>query len=228
MYIVGNWKMHKTAKEAALYIEAILPQIKGAAAQVYLAVPFTAIAATQNSSIKIGAQNMSDALQGAFTGEISALMLKEAGASFCLIGHSERRHLFGEGDELILRKVKTALTQGILPILCIGEKEGEEMEEVLEKQLKGLSGTDGLMVAYEPVWAIGTGKSAEIDHIQKAHRFCRKFLGKKVPILYGGSVSLENVAEIGAMEDVDGVLVGGASLNPDSFAKMIHQLRKRK
>ncbi len=249
IYIVANWKMYKTAREATDYIETLLPKIEKTPAHIYLAVPFTSIASAahyaKETSIVIGAQNMNDAREGAFTGEIAGLMLKEAGASFVLLGHSERRHVFGETNAFIHRKVRRALQDDIQPILCVGEtaqeREAGKTEEVLEEQLssalKDIPPEEGsrLIVAYEPVWAIGTGKAATLKHIQEAHTFCRQCLeelfGKKrggaIPLLYGGSVKTANAAEIVAQDHVDGVLVGGASLNPDALVEIIHQVAGR-
>lgn len=246
-YVVGNWKMYKTAKEAAKYIEMLHPLVEGSTAAIYLAVPYTSITSAaqyaKDTKIVIGAQNMNDAREGAFTGEIAGLMLKEAGASFVLLGHSERRHIFGESDAFIHRKVIRALQDELQPILCVGEtakeRDAGKTEEVLKSQLskalEGVSPEDakGVIIAYEPVWAIGTGKSATPQHIQEAHNFCRASLseqfGKKIaatmPILYGGSVKAENVAQITEQDDVDGVLVGGASLDAKTFAEIINNLR---
>jgi triosephosphate isomerase len=245
-YVVGNWKMYKTSREATDYIEKLLPNVEGCQVNIYLAVPFTSIAPaasyTKETQIVIGAQNMNDAREGAFTGEIAGLMLKEAGASFVLLGHSERRHIFGETDEMIHRKVLRALQEDIRPILCVGEtlkeREKDQTEAVLEKQLLSAldkvpkEDVDRIIVAYEPVWAIGTGKIPSLKHIQAAHAFCRKCLakgfGKKraasIAILYGGSVKTENAAEITAEKDVDGVLVGGASLDPETLAQIVHHI----
>lgn len=243
---IGNWKMYKTAREATDYIEALLPQVDGSPINIYLSVPFTSIAPAahyaKQTSIRIGAQNMNDAREGAFTGEIAGLMLKEAGASFVLIGHSERRHIFGETDELIHRKVLRALQDDIQPIICVGETAQERMEKktnsVLKAQLvsaiEGVTAEEGskLMIAYEPVWAIGTGKTATAAEIEEAHSFCReclqdafgKKMGKSISILYGGSVKPASVAQIVAEKNVDGVLVGGASLDPEVFAEIIHAM----
>ncbi len=244
LYVVANWKMYKTAREATDYIETLLPKVEEAKVNIYLAVPFTSIAPAahyaKETKIAIGAQNMNDAREGAFTGEIAGLMLKEAGAVFVILGHSERRHIFGETSALIHRKVLRALQDDIQPILCIGEtakeRDAGKMEDVLEEQL--LSALDGipeedigkLILAYEPVWAIGTGRTPTPKHIQEAHAFCRACLadafGKKqaaaLPILYGGSVKPDNAAEIMAEKDVNGVLVGGASLDPETLARIIY------
>lgn len=243
-YVIGNWKMYKTAREATDYLEHLVPQIEESKINIYLSVPFTSIASAaqyaKETNLIIGAQNMNDAREGAFTGEIAGLMLKEAGAAFVILGHSERRHIFGETDALIHKKVLRALQDDIQPILCIGEtakeRTAKRTEEVLEKQL--VSALDkvpeedakNLIIAYEPVWAIGTGKTATSKHIQEAHAFCRDVLSEmfgktraaSIPLLYGGSVNPSNTAEIVAEKDVDGVLVGGASLDPDTFAEIIH------
>ncbi len=244
--VVGNWKMYKTARQATDYIEALLPLIEGTPLNVYLAVPFTSIhSASQyakNSKIVIGAQNMNDAREGAFTGEIAGLMLKEAGAGFVLLGHSERRTIFGEDDSFIHKKVLRAFSDDIQPILCIGEtadhhgkgKTSQVLQDQLFTALEGVPSKEAskLMIAYEPVWAIGTGKTPTPSQIQDTHAFIRACLeetfGKKVggaiPILYGGSVRPENASEIGSEKNVDGVLVGGASLDPQKLAEIIRNL----
>jgi triosephosphate isomerase len=246
LYVIGNWKMYKTAREATDYIEKLIPKVENSQVNIYLSVPFTSIAPAahyaKETNIVIGAQNMNDAREGAFTGEIAALMLKEAGASFVLLGHSERRHVFGETNGLVHRKVLRALQDDLSPVLCVGEtlkeREKGKTEEVIREQL--LSCLDGvpsadaarLFIAYEPVWAIGTGKVATVRQVQQAHAIIRTCLlelfgkkgGKTIPILYGGSVKPENCAEIVAEDDVDGVLVGGASLNPEALAEIVHNI----
>jgi triosephosphate isomerase len=248
IYVVGNWKMHKTSRDAVDYIEKLLPHVKETENLICLAVPFTSIALAsekaEGTRIAIGAQNMHDATEGAFTGEIAGPMLKEAGASFVLLGHSERRHIFQETNEWIHRKVHRALQEGILPVLCIGETLEERLEgqteEVLKKQLvtalEGVSESQAehLIVAYEPVWAIGTGKAATPLIAEEVHLFCRSVLselfGKKigggVSILYGGSVSPQNVAGFIKEKNIDGVLVGGASLNLATFVQLIELCKK--
>ena len=240
--IVANWKMYKTSHEATRYIEELLPLIQGLEAKILLAVPYTSIAAAakeaKGSALLIGAQNMCDASEGAFTGEIAAIMLKEAGAEFVLLGHSERRRVFHESNELIRRKVARALQDDLIPILCVGEtleeREAGRMEEVLHTQLAEClqdipeEALAKLMVAYEPVWAIGTGKSATPKIAADAHEHCRKILikllGKKVggsvPVLYGGSVNAENAADLAMQNEIGGVLIGGASLNAKTLAKI--------
>lgn len=242
IYVVGNWKMHKTAREATDFLETLLPKIAHCKENVYLAVPFTSIAAAaafaKDSNLVIGAQNMHDAKEGAFTGEISGLMIKEAGASFVLLGHSERRTLFHEDNAAVARKVAAALQNDIQPILCVGETHAERETHLTEKVLKQQiqSALDNipkesvhrLVLAYEPVWAIGTGHVASVSQAQDAHAFCRSVLadlfGKKIAsgisILYGGSVKPDVASSMIAQPDIDGVLVGGASLDPETFAQI--------
>lgn len=249
-YIVGNWKMHKGAKEARLYIEELLPLVEGLSAHLFLAVPFTAIAscveASSQGKIEIGAQNMHDAKEGAFTGEIAASMLKEEKASFVILGHSERRRLFQESLEMVHKKVLAAFREGLRPILCIGEtleeKEAQETKKVLRDQLfSALEGISlemakDLIIAYEPVWAIGTGKSATQETVREVHEFLYLLLKERfgeevahlIPLLYGGSVNLENVEALSQEEKIDGFLIGGASLNPKNFASIAHQCVKCK
>lgn len=241
--IAGNWKMNKTASEAAIFIKDLINKVSEFDAKIYLFVPFTAILkasqAAEKSKIIIGAQNMNDAKKGAFTGEIAAIMLKEVGAESVLLGHSERRHIFNEKDDFINRKMLRAIKDDLQPFLCIGEtaeeREKGQTEEVLTCQLeKGLKGIDPedaekIVIAYEPVWAIGTGKTATADIVQSAHSHIRKVLcdlfGKncagKMYIIYGGSVNSENIASLIKENDIDGALVGGASLEIDSFLKII-------
>lgn len=245
VYVIANWKMYKTAREATDYIEHLIPLIQEGSQNIYLSVPFTSIACSaafaKQTKIVIGAQNMNDAREGAFTGEIAGLMLKEAGASFVLLGHSERRQVFGESNVLIHRKVLRALQDDIQPVLCVGEtlqqRDSGAMEEVLREQisvaLEGVpkEGASRIILAYEPVWAIGSGRAATPKMIEQAHSFCRQVLvdlfGKKrgdsLSIVYGGSVKADNVAEIMKEKNVDGVLVGGASLDVNTFAKIAHQ-----
>jgi len=244
--IIGNWKMYKTTFEARAFLETLAPQLGKSQAEVYLAVPFTAIEAAAkqveklHAPIVIGAQNMNDASEGAFTGEIAARMLKEAGAQFVILGHSERRKYFNETDELVNKKIKRALSDGLRPVVCVGETgeqhEKGEREKVLKEQLlKSLDGMEEadfktLVVAYEPVWANGTGKVASPENAESAHLFCRdvlaevwgKRVAKLVKILYGGSVNGENAAALLAEPDIGGLLVGGASLSPESFLQIIN------
>ncbi|MDE3055272.1 MAG: triose-phosphate isomerase [Verrucomicrobiota bacterium] len=250
-YIVGNWKMYKTGMQAAQYLEELLPLVEDidrSRARLMLAVPYTAIQSAvrfAEERVAIGAQNMHDATEGAFTGEIAAEMLKEAGASFVLLGHSERRRLFHETDAFIHRKVVAALFAGLTPLLCVGEtaeeREAGREREVLEKQIfAGLEGislqrADQLVIAYEPVWAIGTGRAATPAIVGEMHRhlralLCTRFgeaLGSQISILYGGSVQLQNVAELMGEAEVGGLLIGGASLSPETFAAIAHQSIER-
>lgn len=245
--ITANWKMHKTIEQALHFLESLAPKIGSSQVRLFLAAPFTAIY-NLNKSVKelslpivIGGQNMNDVSEGAFTGEIAALMLKEAGAAFVLLGHSERRHLFGEGDAFINKKVLRAIEEMLLPVLCVGEnlkeREAGKTFEVVERQIKeGLKGVDkfsaaNLMIAYEPVWAIGTGRVATPAEAQSVHHFCRNILaelfGKSVAeqivIQYGGSVKAENARALILQDDIDGFLVGGASLEVDSFYQIIKE-----
>lgn len=246
--IAGNWKMYKTAAEGIAFIEQIRSSASEASTDVYLAVPFTALqavaVAAEGSSVVVGAQNMHDAAEGAFTGEISAAMLLDAGARFVILGHSERRHIFGESSAFVNRKVKRALEVGLQPIVCVGEtfeqRDAGETNHVLASQLKdSLEGIDadaaqGIIVAYEPVWAIGTGKTATPEQAQKEHAFCRSVLAtlwdeataEKIRIQYGGSVKPANSSELLSQPDVDGLLVGGASLDAESFCQIILSINK--
>ena len=240
----ANWKMHKTVTETRDYFQIFLPLIEGIKKKrVIIAPPFTALsyakkAASDNPRISISAQNMHYENEGAFTGEISPVMLNELGISHVIIGHSERRHVFNEDDGVISMKIEAAIVHGISPIFCIGETLSEREKKltfaVLEKQIsKGLSRTKkdkmgSLVIAYEPVWAIGTGVTATPGQAQDAHEFVRSSIHKlfnssianDIRILYGGSVKPENIKELMQQPDIDGVLVGGASLNPESFAKI--------
>lgn len=248
--IAGNWKMYKTIEEAKGFVETLAPQVKKSQAAVYLAIPFTAIYPTAQyikelrAPIIVGAQNMNDVSEGAFTGEVAARMLKDAGAQFVILGHSERRHFFHEDDALINRKVKRALAEQIQPLLCVGEtleeREGGRVEEVLRKQLTECLTTlsvdelSKIILAYEPVWAIGSGKIASPEDAQTAHHFCRTVIreiwgdeaAEGIVIQYGGSVKPENAADIMAQADVDGLLVGGASLSPADFSQIVDLANK--
>jgi triosephosphate isomerase len=242
--IAGNWKMYKTASEAAAAARALKDLTAGAAGvEVMIAPPFTALATVAEvlagSAIATGAQNLHWEPEGAFTGEIAPGMITDAGCRYVIVGHSERRHLFGETDQDVNRKVKAALAAGLIPVLCIGETESERNAEqtfsVLDKQVRlGLEGVSlqtpgGIVVAYEPVWAIGTGQTATRDQAQEAHAFIRALLRKlygepvaeDTRILYGGSVKPSNIAALINMKDIDGALVGGASLEPETFAQIV-------
>lgn len=243
--IIGNWKMHKTIEEAESFINDFLASYIPAEGELIgLAVPYTLIYPSSKEvderPLLIGAQNMNDASEGAFTGEIAAKMIKNAGGSFVLLGHSERRHLYGEGNEFINRKVLRALESDLRPILCIGETqkehEAEKTHAVLEAQLsEGLKGVDGeqaqqLMIAYEPVWAIGVGQSATPEDVQQTHQFCREILSSlytkeladTIVIQYGGSVNPSNAPDLLLQPDVDGLLIGGASLSLETFLQIVN------
>lgn len=243
--IAGNWKMHTTVGEAVILAKAILTASADIHdRQVMLAPPFTALAAVsesiRGSQILLGAQNICWVPQGAFTGEISPVMLKELGGTMAIIGHSERRIIFSESDPLINKRVTGALAHGIIPILCIGEQQHERQKgmtkAVLESQLRGglggvtLHDPDQLVIAYEPVWAIGTGNAASPEQAQEAHIFIRqtlshlfeKSVASHIRILYGGSVNPETMPHLMEQEDIDGALVGGAALLADSFSRIVH------
>lgn len=247
--IAGNWKMNLTANEARAVIAALRKDIDRDAAALAkdrdlmiapAAVAIPAVAqALAGSSIALGAQNMHFEDKGAFTGEVSAPMLKQFGVSHVIIGHSERRHVFGEDDTLINKKVAAAIRHGLLPILCIGEtldehSAGKTLEVVVRQAQAGFAGVakdsaPKAAVAYEPVWAIGTGKTATPEHAQMVQGSIREVLSElwdretadKIRILYGGSVTPDNVDSLLAKPDIDGALVGGASLKADSFARII-------
>jgi triosephosphate isomerase len=223
--IAGNWKMHKGPAETAEFCTALRERLDGfEGVDVAVCPPFPSLAAAvqalAGTEIAVAAQNVHWEEEGAFTGEVSAPMLRELGVYGVIVGHSERRQLFGETDEGVARRAAGALDAGLWVIACIGETEVErdrgDMEAVLGRQLSVLRGHDQLVIAYEPVWAIGTGKTATPEQAQDAHAFIRGLLD--VPILYGGSVKPENAAELLTQPDVDGALVGGASLDVESFA----------
>ncbi len=242
LLIAGNWKMHKTIPEALDLVRELKELVKDVNDRdILVCPPFTALYPVsrelEGSNIVLGGQNMYFEEQGAFTGEISPLMLKDAGCSYVILGHSERRHIFGETDELVNKKVLSAINHGLIPILCVGElleeRESGKTQEVVEKQVReGLKGVDGdneFVIAYEPVWAIGTGKTATPELAEEVHLFIRQVLSdmfgsekaNSVRILYGGSVKPENAAGLLNMENIDGALVGGASLKAESFAKIV-------
>lgn len=242
--IAGNWKMHMTIAEAEQLASAVAAASKGLDDRdVMVAPPYTALAAVAGvvagSAVKLAAQNIHWEEKGAFTGEISPVMLKDVGGSMAIIGHSERRHVFFENDEMINKRVSGALRHGIVPVFCIGEtlaeREADKTFAVLEAQIRsGLAGIAltepvRLVVAYEPVWAIGTGKTATEDQAQEVHSFIRdllvslyeKNIAGQMRILYGGSVKPENIDILMQQSDIDGVLVGGAALEAGSFARII-------
>jgi triosephosphate isomerase len=240
-YVAANWKMHKTVAEAAAFVDALLPRIAATQSDVVLCPPFTALTAVverrYGTAVKVAAQNMHEEDSGAFTGEVSAAMLVELDVEAVVLGHSERRQYFGETDEALARKVPAALAAGLEPILCVGESEeardAGQTEGVLERQLQAdlaaveSVGLAEVVVAYEPIWAIGTGRTATPEQAQEACAFIRDVLRERsavadaVRILYGGSVKPANAAELMGQPDIDGALVGGASLDPEDFAAIV-------
>jgi len=243
--IAGNWKMHKTQTEARAYFATLGPLIAGSIhCDIIVAPPFTALTAAveaaRGAAISISAQDVCGEAQGAFTGEVSAAMLIEAGCSAVIIGHSERRQFFGETDERANKKIKAALAAGLTPILCVGEtlaeRESGKTEEILNLQFRGgvaaLAGTEfsRIILAYEPVWAIGTGRTATPEIAAEAHRFLRQraaevFSAERagaLRIIYGGSVNPGNIKDLMAQVEIDGALVGGASLSAEVFASIVN------
>jgi triosephosphate isomerase len=245
-FVAGNWKMNTNSQTSVKLVEHIASGCAEAASQsvtVAVCPPFVYLQsvakALSSSNIAVGAQDIYFEPDGAFTGEISASMLKDVGCSYCLCGHSERRHVIGESDELINKKVTAAISGGLLPILCVGElleeREASQTNDVVTRHVKeGLAGLSAekvlaVTIAYEPVWAIGTGLTATPEQAQEVHDFIRKLLGKmydektaeEISILYGGSVKPSNAAELMGRKDIDGVLVGGASLKADDFLEII-------
>ena len=242
--IAGNWKMYKTVAAGMALAREIAEGLRPADPEVVVFPPATALHAVaqalKGTAVKVGGQNMHFTREGAFTGEISALMLKDAGCTHVLLGHSERRHVFGEDDELIARKTRAAADGGLIPVVCVGEtlpeRESQRTLEVVERQVEralrqqSADEVGRLAVAYEPVWAIGTGQVATPEQAQEVHAFIRKRIAHShgdpvaaaVRILYGGSVKPDNIAGLMALADVDGVLVGGASLDAGPFLKIVH------
>ena len=242
--IAGNWKMNMLPNEAIAFIEKLEPMIKDTENEVVLCVPYTdlfyALLTAQNTNIKIGAQNMHFAEKGAYTGEISAKMLKSINVEYVIIGHSERRQYFNETDETVNKKIKVAFENELKPIVCVGEtleqREQGKAEEIITTQtalaLEGLTPeqVEKVIIAYEPIWAIGTGKTATSEDANEAIKAIRnkisEIYGQKVAdgviIQYGGSVKSSNAKELFEMSDIDGGLVGGASLEPEEFSKIIN------
>jgi triosephosphate isomerase len=242
--IAGNWKMYKTQAETRAFFSAFLPLVVGVNdCDIVIAPPFTdipvAVEATKGSAVAIAGQNVYWEKEGAFTGEISTGMLVEAGCRYTLVGHSERRQFFGDTDETVLRKTKAALAAGLTPIVCIGEKladrQAGKTEHVCQTQFLGSVSSltpeefSRILVAYEPVWAIGTGHTATPEIASAVHKFVRSCAAAKfspiqaaaLRILYGGSVKPDNIQGLMAQEELDGVLVGGASLDPKSLASIV-------
>jgi triosephosphate isomerase (TIM) len=242
--VAGNWKMHKTQTEAREYVQALLPQVRGAlgAVEVAICAPFTALATlmecVRSSRVQVCAQNMHEGSEGAFTGEVSARMLSELGVHGVVLGHSERREHFCETDAALARKVPAALRARMIPILCVGETEQEREAGATEDKLRAQVEQDlaevateqlaQVVIAYEPIWAIGTGKIATPEQAQQAIAFIRGLLSERdrdaaaaTRILYGGSVKPDNARELLQLADVDGALVGGASLEAGAFAEIV-------
>ena len=242
--IAGNWKMNNTIKETKALVSDLIPLVSDAECDVVICTPYTdlatAVELTKGSNIKVGAENVHWAEKGAFTGEISANMLVELGVEYVVIGHSERRQYFGETDQTVNSRAKAALNAGLKPIICIGEtleeREGGKVEEVLVRQTKGaFDGIDqneleNIVIAYEPIWAIGTGKTAtaqqandtiKIVRDTMAELYSRECADSKVRIQYGGSMKPANAAELMAMPEIDGGLIGGASLKAVDFSQVV-------
>jgi triosephosphate isomerase (TIM) len=243
--IAGNWKMYKTLGDTRDFFSAFAPLVSSAKnCDIVIAPPFTAIStavqAAKGTNIAVGAQDVFWEKEGAFTGEVSPQMLAEAGCRYVIIGHSERRQFFHETDESVAKKTKSALAAGLIPIVCVGEtlvhREAGDTEKICETQFSGGPGAltpeefSRILIAYEPVWAIGTGKTATPEIAAAAHRFLRQCAAKKfsaghasaLRILYGGSVKPDNIQGLMAQEELDGALVGGASLDPKSFASIVN------
>jgi triosephosphate isomerase len=241
--LAANWKMHKTAGEAKTFVARFLPRVESVRrVEIVLAVPFPFLdrvgRSLEGSAVHLAAQNVHPEEQGAFTGEVSPGMLADVGCRYTIVGHSERRALFGETDEFVARKAAALLERDILPIICVGEsledRDAGRAFDVVGTQLEGslarvpdeLAGE--IVLAYEPVWAIGTGRTATPELAQETHAFIRKQLserfgatGERIRIQYGGSVKPENVYTLMQQPDIDGALVGGASLDPDAFARIV-------
>jgi triosephosphate isomerase len=240
--VAGNWKMHGSRAENASLVRSLLDQVRAdATTEVMLCPPFVYLQEVgrllKDTDVSLGAQSLCAEAQGAFTGEVSGAMLKDVGCSYVLVGHSERRQIYSESDALVARKFVAAQSQGLVPVLCVGEtledREGERTAQVVARQLDAVLAVTGAgafgsaVIAYEPVWAIGTGRNASPQQAQDVHAMIRArvaaldaTIGGSVRILYGGSVKASNAQELFAMPDIDGGLVGGASLKADEFARI--------
>jgi len=246
-FIAANWKMNKTVGETLAYLNEFIPIVNDVNdVNIVIAPPFTSLYAAsliiKNSNIQLSAQDIFYEEKGAYTGEISPIMLQDIGCKYAIIGHSERRQYFNETDEIINKKIVAAIKNNINVIFCIGEALAEReagktfdvLKSEIEEGLKDVSFSDKIVIAYEPIWAIGTGKTATTEQAQEAHNYIRKRLASiysdkanEVRILYGGSVTPDNIDALMACEDIDGALVGGASLNVDSFAKIVKFKRRK-
>ena len=244
--VAGNWKMNASKESVNSLINGILSGMSDVSSDVIVCAPFPYLSQVEaliiNSDLMLGAQNLNVNSKGAFTGEVSAEMIKDFGAQHVIVGHSERRSLYGETSAIVAEKTKAAVDAGLTPILCVGEsfeeRESGNTEAVVEEQLNavvgllGIEAFNGIIVAYEPVWAIGTGETASSDQVQEMHSFIREFICKKydqqlsnnLSILYGGSVKPTNAKEIFSKADVDGGLIGGAALNADDFVEIIKSI----
>lgn len=240
-FIAANWKMNKTIGETTEFLGAFLPMVKDAGnVDIVIAPPFTSLPAARGamkgSDLQLAAQDVFWEEKGAFTGEVSSRMLIDAGCTHVIVGHSERRQYFSEDDVTVNRKIKAARKAGLGVIFCVGEslqeREAGKAFDVIKREVEaGLAevGPENLVLAYEPIWAIGTGRTASVEQAQEAHAFIRKTLGnlygkkaEEIRIIYGGSVTPDNVDGLMACHDVNGALVGGASMKPDSFARIVH------
>jgi triosephosphate isomerase len=243
--VVGNWKMNGTRSSAEALVKGIIAGLGADVADIAVCVPYVFLSdigqVVNNSRLALGAQNVADKPSGAYTGEVSAAMLKEFGCKYALVGHSERRTYYGDTDQSVAARFCQAQEQGVIPVLCIGEtltqREQEKTFEVITTQLDavvdmaGITAFNNAVIAYEPVWAIGTGRTATDGQAQEAHHFIRQYLvakdlavAEKIQILYGGSAKPDNAKGLFAMPDIDGGLIGGASLDAESFLKIYHSV----
>jgi triosephosphate isomerase len=246
--VAGNWKMNNTVSESVTLSKSIKENTEGIkGCEVVLSPPFTALSSVyetiKGSHVMLAAQNMFHEEKGAYTGEVSAAMIKDIGCTHVIIGHSERRKYFRETDEWVNLKAKKSLSSGLKPIICVGETDDEREKGITEfvvgiqvkKALNSINSMDNIVIAYEPVWAIGTGKNATPAEAEEVHRFIRNILGdmyghacKNVKILYGGSVTQQNISDLIEMEDIDGALVGGSSLKSEEFVGIIKKVAEKR
>ncbi len=245
--VVGNWKMNGTRESAAALVQGILAGLDGDIADIAVCVPYVYLESVGNiinsTRLGLGAQNIADKASGAYTGEVSASMLAEVGCKYALVGHSERRTYYGDSDASVAARFVQAQTQNIIPILCVGEtleqREQDQTIAVVNEQLDavielaGIAAFNNAVIAYEPVWAIGTGRTATDDQAQEVHKHIRSYIAakdqaiaEKIQILYGGSAKPDNAQGLFAMADIDGGLIGGASLDAESFLKIYHSVSK--